>query len=57
MLSTPPPTVSCWAPDRTPSAAKLTAWSPDPQKRLTVVAETVIGQSAASTALRAMFAP
>ena len=38
-------------------AAKLTAWSPEPQKRLSVTPVTSTGQPAASTALRAMFAP
>ena len=57
MLSTPPPTTSVWAPDITPMAAKLMAWRPEPQKRLTVVPVTSWGQPAASTALREMLAP
>ncbi len=38
-------------------AAKLIACSPEPQKRLTEVPVTSIGQPAASTALRLTFAP
>src|SRR3954469_8955923 len=38
-------------------AAKLMAWRPEPQKRLTVVPVTSWGQPAASTALRELLAP
>ncbi len=57
MLSTPPPTATCCMPESTPVAAKFTACKPEPQKRLSVTAVTSCGQSAASTALRAMLAP
>jgi hypothetical protein len=40
-----------------PIAAKFTAWSPEPQKRFTDVAEIASGHPAASTAFRATFAP
>jgi hypothetical protein len=57
MLSTPPPTATGIVPLATAIAAKFTACRPEPQKRLIVVADTSSGQPAASTALRAMFAP
>jgi len=38
-------------------AAKLTACTPDPQKRFRVTPVTSIGQSAASTEFRAMLPP
>ncbi len=57
MLSTPPATTRSMAPDATPMAAKLMAWRPEPQKRLSDTPLISMGQPAASTALRAMLAP
>ncbi len=49
-------TSSCW-PLITPIAAKLNACAPEPQKRFSVTPVAESGQPAASTLLRAMFAP
>jgi hypothetical protein len=57
MLSTPPATASSIAPELTAIAAKLMACRPEAQKRFSETAETLSGQPAARTALRATFAP
>ncbi len=57
MLSNPPATTSALSPALIDWAASMTAWSPDPQTLLTVIALSVSGSPALSPACRAGFWP
>ncbi len=57
MVSTPAPMATSAPSCRIWWAAIITAWEPDEQKRLTVVAATSFGKPAAMAAMRAMFMP
>src|SRR3954470_18787053 len=57
MLSTPPATYTSPSPAMMRWDAMAIVCSPDEQKRLTVMPDTVIGRSAISAIWRAMFAP